>query len=151
MLKTLGYVWSALNTLIGLMLAVVVYRAHDFRWNEGCLEAIGGTFQRDGKTITRIWGRPGAQTHGWFTIYASVEHRAKRPLRVHERVHVTQAFVLGPLFLVAYPGHFIIEWARKGFRPSRWRDAYLRIWAERIAYRIQDEYRRGLRPNAWGA
>ncbi|UCC74950.1 MAG: hypothetical protein JSV86_10490 [Gemmatimonadota bacterium] len=148
----LGYVWAAFNTLIGLLLAVVFYRARGFRWSDGCLEAVGGSFQRDGKTVTRIWGRPGAQTWGWFIVYRTEAHVAKAPLRVHERVHVAQGMVGGPLFLLAYGLHFLIEFAWTArFRPSRWYDAYRRVWAERMAYRIEDEFRRGLRPNAWGA
>jgi len=146
-----GYVWAAFNTLIGLLLAVVFYRACTFRWSDGCLEAVGGTFRRAGKTVSRIWGRPYAQTWGWLIIYDSLGHRAVRPLRVHERVHVIQSMVAGPLFTPLYSLHFLVEWAREGFAFAHWRDAYRRIWAERMAYRIEDEYRRGLRPTVWGA
>ena len=53
-------------------------------------------------------------------------------------------------FGILYGAHFLIEWARVGFKPSRWNDAYLRIWSERVAYRVQEEFERGGRDDAWG-
>lgn len=147
----MGYVWASINTLLGLLLAVV-YRARSFRWHAGCLEAVAGTFRRDGYPVTRIWGRPRAQTWGWLIVYASEADRDKAWLRVHERVHVRHAFWLGPLFLLAYGLHFVWEFIWTSHcDPSRWDEAYREVWSERIAYREQDEFRRGLRPNAWGA
>ena len=55
-------------------------------------------------------------------------------------------------FGLAYGGHFLYHWAKMGFPRDRgeWWKAYLEIWSEVIAYRVDDEYERGLRPEAWG-
>lgn len=146
-LRLLGYVWSLPQLLLlGLPLALI-YRAHSWRWNDGCLEAIGGD---------RIWGRPGAQTHGWLIFYRDEQQRRSKGLRVHERVHVLQAFVGGPLYTLSYGLHWLWLFA---FPPRasgpvtrpRWQRAYYGVWAERQAYRIQREYVDGKRPEAWGS
>lgn len=135
-----GYVLALPHTLVGLVLAVV-YRSHGWRWSSGCLEAIGGTFERDGRTVTRIWGRPGAQTHGWLILYASERAREVVPLRAHERVHVVQAFVGGPLYALAYGACFLVLFAAQGFRD--WHRAYMRSPFEVQAYGRAD------RKGAW--
>lgn len=113
-----GYLWALPLTLIGFVLAIV-YRAHSFRWHEGVLVAIGGTHP-DGST--RIWGGPGAQTHGWLVFAASEKQWARKDLRVHEFTHVKQAFVGGLLYGIAYVSLYFVIWASKGFGP--WHDAY---------------------------
>lgn len=93
-----GYVWALPLTIIGLLLSLF-YRAHSWRWSDGCLEAIGGT-RPDGSS--RIFGEPNAQTWGWLIFYDSEVMRDYDPIRVHERVHVVQAFIGGVLFGIAY-------------------------------------------------
>lgn len=145
LLRLLGYLWSAPQlVLLGLPLAVI-YRAHSWRWSDGCLEAIGGE---------RIWGRPGAQTHGWLIFYRDEQQRRHASLRVHERVHVLQAFVGGPLYTVSYGLHWLWLFVLAGpgdGHPPRWKRAYYEVWAERQAYRIQHEFTAGRRPDAWGS
>lgn len=165
-----GFVWVAPLTLVGLVLALVVYRARSWRWNAG-LECIGGTFVRDGRTITRIWGRPGAQTLGWLKIYADAGQRSRVDLRIHESAHVVQAFVgailgqivcaaiaggldFGPMWLVhaggflgavgfavAYGLCFLVPFAAQGFRD--WHRAYRRNPFEIHAYHIDATRRDG--------
>lgn len=157
-------------TLASLAIAVA-YRPSSARWRRGCLELVAGTFERNGKTVTRIWGRPGGQCWGapvqW---YASERLRDRESLRVHERCHAIQGlvvnaaallpslalgwFVWWPLaglhqvaFAGAYGLHFLWEWAARRFGP--WRAAYFAIWAERQAYRIEAEFKAGERPGAW--
>jgi len=122
-----GYVLALPNTVIGLVLSLF-YGAHHWRWSDGCLEA----------TCKRIIGNPGAQTHGFVIFYSHNEFRARPGLRVHERVHVVQGMLGGPLFVLAYGLHFLWLWAWSGFGP--WWPAYKRICFERQAYRIQDEF-----------
>lgn len=132
-----GYLWSLPHTLVGLLLCLV-YRATDWRWSSGCIECLGGD---------RIFGKPGAQTHGCLIIYRDERARSDGGLRVHERVHVVQGFVGGPFFILAYVGHFAWLYAAQGF--GDWRPAYRKIWAEKTAYHIQDEFNAGKRPGAW--
>lgn len=126
-----GYLWSILNTLVGLVLALI-YRCHSWRWSEGCLEAIGGK-HADG--TTRIFGRPAAQTHGWLILYSEDRWRGSRAIRVHERVHVVQAFVGGPLFMLAYVACFAWSFASQGF--TDWWAAYRKNPFEGAAYERQ--------------
>lgn len=95
----IGYLWSLPHTIIGLLLATLVYRSHSWRWSDGCIECVAGT-GKDG--TTRIFGRPWAQTHGCLIVYDTVPHTNTAWLRAHERTHVVQGFVGGPLFVVAY-------------------------------------------------
>ncbi len=160
------YLWSLPLTLVGLVLSVLVYDAHAFKWNDGVLTCVAGTFRRDGKTITHIWGRPGAQTFAWLQIYASEEQRARKDLRVHETVHTGQAlwFCLGgqalypvihamygdpwvgvalggPIgavaFAATYGACFLYYFAGQGFKD--WHSAYRKNPFEGQAYRIGDK------------
>ncbi len=120
----LGYIWSAPNTLIGLLLAVF-YRPTAWRWDRGVLTALGGK---------RIWGRPAGQTWGWLIYFSDERARSREDLQVHERVHVRQGMIGGPLFLLAYGVHFLFLWVRYRFD---WKRAYFDVWAEKQAYRAQ--------------
>jgi len=122
-------------TLIGLLFAII-YRPKKWQWSDGCLEA-----------ITRPFGGFQAQTHGWIIYYRDDSYRRNESMRVHERVHVLQGFVGGPLFLLAYGLHFIWLFAKK----RSFQRAYRAVWAEKKAYDIQWEFSVGLRPYAWGS
>jgi hypothetical protein len=137
--------FTALNVLASLLLAMP-YGVRAWRWRAGCLELVA----KRRNDQTRIWGRPAAQSLGCQVIwYASERHWDDPGLRVHERCHAIQGILgLGLPFGAAYGLHFLWEWARIGFGP--WHSAYMRIWAERQAYRIQDEFEAGQRPGAWG-
>lgn len=120
-------------TIVGLLLFALVYRATSWRWSRGCIECVGGD---------RIWGKPGAQTLGGAICYADETQRARVDLRVHERVHVVQGMIGGPLFSLTYGLTFLwfFAWA-----PSKgWRAAYRRVPFEVQAYRIGD------RAKGWG-
>lgn len=130
----------ALHTLVGLVLAIP-YGAHSWRWSSGCLEA----------ETKRMLGHPWAQTHGLVIFYANGEARKLAAIRVHERVHVVQGFA-GPLFMLAYGLCFLwglIRPPAKFEGLPRWYAAYRSIWFERQAYRIQDQFSEGKRPDAW--
>jgi hypothetical protein len=135
LVRVLGYLWATPGTLIGLLLSIP-YGAHRWRWFDGCLEA----------TTMRMIGDPAAQTHGWLIFYASNDYRRNKGLRVHERVHVTQALWGGPLYLIAYALHFLWRWADL----RNWRAAYWGVWAECQAYEIQYDYLDGKHPGQWG-
>ena len=126
-LKYLGYPLLVPRTLVGLFIFAVFYRAHSWRWNDGCIECIAGEFIIDNekepgkfKWQTRIWGRPGAQTWGIAIVYKSFEHAQREGLRVHERIHIWQAILaLEVPFLIVYGGHFVLHYAIDGGR-ERW-------------------------------
>jgi hypothetical protein len=99
------YLFTLPMTMAGWVISVLFYKASSWRWQDGILSCIGGTLP-DG--TTRIWGRPNAQTLGWIVIYDSEEHRQEVNLRVHEAVHVGQAFVGSLVGLAAVPWLFLV-------------------------------------------
>jgi len=163
-----GYVLALPNTLLGLVLGLI-YRAHSWKWSNGCLETIGGT---NTKGETRIFGKPGAQTHGWLIFYDTEHSREDWRLRTHERVHVVQAFLIqllsipilfvwffladlpwyldAPILLVGsmpfgflYVLFFFWFFTKNGFR--NWMSAYRHNPFENQAYNNQSN------SDAWGA
>ena len=86
MIRLLGYIWALPNTLVGL-LVMLAYIPTSIRWSRGCLEVVPLWIADD----------PGAQTWGWLVIYCHANARDDAALRVHERVHVKQAFIGGVL------------------------------------------------------
>jgi len=157
---------------------VLLYHPSSIDWRAWSFELVDST---PDSRETDILGDPGGQTWGarwiWFNMNSIIRRRITP---VHERVHILHAewvnavahailvplaeFVLGGgwwtiwavclaqcAFGISYGGHFMWEMAKLKFDWSRWREAYMKIWTERIAYRIDDEFERGLRPDAWGA
>lgn len=139
-LRALGYIWSGLHTFVGFLLALY-YWPRSWRISEGCIEAIPRNTIIGGEWV-------GAQTHGCLIYYKDEKNRNHKPLRVHERVHVKQGMIGGPLFIIAYVAHWLYLWRFGKGMP--WKDAYYQIWFEKQAYRIDDEYEKGLREGAWG-
>jgi len=125
-----GYVWALPHTLVGLLLAIF-YKTRSWRWSSGCLEVIAD----------RIIGNPAAQTHGWLIFYSNEETRELRRLRAHERVHVVQGFIGGPLYVLAYSASFLWHWIRLKLADASapWLWAYQLNWFEDMAYRLEDE------------
>lgn len=144
----LGYLWALPQTLLGFILAAIYgVRLGSFKWHQGVLTCVAGK-RKDG--TTKIWFRPGAQTHGWLVIFADEWHRdptwppAVR-LRVHEYVHVAQAFVGGPLYTLGWGINWLAAWVTNGFN---WRRAYESVLLEQFAYKIGDSYVPG--SGKWG-
>lgn len=141
-MRFLGYVWSSPLTLIGLLITLI-YFPRSIRWSRGCIE------------IIPLWilGNPGAQSWGWLIFYCDKSAAENAGLRVHERVHVEQAFIGGVFFALAYAIHWLWLFAFPPRLPRdtpRWFRAYQAVYWEWPARRIQHEYLHGLRPNAWG-
>lgn len=162
--------FTLLTYVVTLLVAVPFYRPTKVRLRAGCIEMLAGT---------RIWGQPGGQSWGIRVIWYRNESQWDRAdLRVHERVHILQGEMINALahlllvpigiyhgpgwviaavllsqaaFALAYFGHFLFEWRHERFQRKNWHPAYLRTWAERMAYRIQAEFKDGQRPQAWGA
>lgn len=171
-MKWRWYYWPLVLTtlptfLIFLSVMVVFYRVERWRWHDRCLEFVAKN-NKDGST--RIWGRPAGQCWGTIAmVFSSPEYFERRVIAVHERVHALHGIwlnaigcalfttlgflvwwpiaLLGPFtFAFAYGGHFLIQYVRK----RKFWPAYLAIWSEKIAYRVDDEFEQGKRPGAWG-
>jgi len=93
-LTALGFVWTLPNTLIGLVLGVCTFQLP--RIHRGVL-----LFDRRARGWSLVVQRFGyaAQTFGFVMIGAE---RIEGPLFDHERQHVRQYCIWGPLFLPVY-------------------------------------------------
>lgn len=99
------YLFTVIMTGAGFAIANAFYRASSWQWRDGVLTCIAGTAP-DG--TTRIWGKPNAQTLGWIIIFDTAEMREMPDLRVHENVHVVQAFAGSLIGLVLVPLLFLV-------------------------------------------
>lgn len=74
--------------------------------------------------------RTGAQTHAFFIFNAAERDRENEKLQRHERKHVWQAMVWGPLYPFIYASNFAWnKWIKKQSNI----DAYKNIWFEKQA------------------
>jgi hypothetical protein len=90
----LGFVWTLPNTILGLLAGLLTFQLPSFR--EGLV-----LFDRGPRGLTRLLERGGrtAMTIGFVIVSATcVEGR----LLAHERQHVRQYCVWGPLFIPTY-------------------------------------------------
>ena len=134
----LGYIWALPNTLIGLALLATWYFPRSVAWRDGCLEVIPRRLLIGGPWV-------GAQTWGWVIFSRDTNQESRGDLMVHERVHVVQAFIGGPFFMLAYAVHFLYRRATMEYHR-----AYRGIIFEVQAYQVGDDYEAGNRPDAWG-
>ena len=144
-----GYVWSLPLTLVGLAWFTLRWGGRNYRWSDGCLEC----------TSERMTKSPwGAQTMGWVICYRDVDTRQwstteqgeqlpslqslrdLSDLRVHERTHVVQGFIAGPLLPVAYAAAFLWNYVRT----RDFMDSYAANPLELQADSVEQN------PNGWG-
>jgi hypothetical protein len=94
MLTALGFVWTLPNTLIGMMLGALSFVPP--RVADGVL-----VFEGPPRGVTWILSKMhrAAMTVGFVVL--STEP-VEGSLLVHERAHVRQSMILGPLFIPAY-------------------------------------------------
>lgn len=167
------------NALIAYGYAVLWCRAHSWKIVSGTLTFVAEPKGRNlghagGSEGSRLAGNPGGQGWSWIVGYASEWHREQADLRAHENTHVWQelmaaligasaavvlaslglwgwaivaAFAAAPLWAISYIAFFLVNYARTGW--SSWSVAYEAIPYERHAYRVQEEFLAGERPNAW--
>jgi len=135
-----GYVMLSLHTFLGFLLSLVYYRATNWVWHGGYWTCIPRRALIGGKWV-------GAQTWGNIIFCRDERQRSRQDLMVHEVVHVAQGMWLGPLAMLLYGLHFLVLLPFS----KDWKAAYYKIWAEKMAYRIQDEFKEGKRPGAWGS
>lgn len=108
----IGQLWCLPITLGYLLFVLVFYRAWHFRFHDGVLTCIAGSFDRISKhggweTVTRIWGRPAAQTVGTLCVFANEEERARGDLRVHEFTHIAETYLCGFAAFAVVPPIFV--------------------------------------------
>jgi hypothetical protein len=100
---TLGYLWAAPTTLLSVVVFLLpmwaLQQIRPRRWREGAWEwsvVAGSRFWR--AYSLHGWS---ATTLGWCIFFSPLAERADNVAR-HERRHVAQNLVLGPLFLPLY-------------------------------------------------
>ncbi len=131
LLRALFYLWALPNTLIGvLILPLALFRG-------GRVRRVSGVLEVDGPAIAWLLRRgvPLAGGAAAMTLGHVVLGRHPTDLqrtRAHERVHVRQAELLGPLFIPAYLLAGLIAWARGG---SAYRDNFFERQAESVGRR----------------
>jgi hypothetical protein len=104
--RALGLLWALPGTLLGLLLSLVL-RPCGARWDQGVLWV----------RVRGFWPRwVAAMTLGWVVLHTVT---LTPRLVLHERRHVTQWMVLGPLFLPAYLAACAWAWVRTG-QGYRW-------------------------------
>lgn len=155
-------------SIAGFVIAWFFYGARQWAWYDGVLTSVAAP--------DSIWGRPNAQTLGWIQIFDTAENRAFPDLRVHENVHVVQAFasslvglVLCPLLFLAI-GHPLLGLILGGFiggvgfaglygiiflyllitQRNGWYQAYRNNPFEVQAYNLQDKYLADTTQTPWG-
>ncbi len=129
--RLIGYVWASPNTLLGLLGALAAYcTGGHVRWVAGVLEVEGGVTARMLAGIPFLPSGAAAVTLGHVVLAQADAFSAM--LRVHERVHVAQYEVWGPLFLPAYCASSLWAYAMG-------RDPYRDNLFEREAFNESDD------------
>jgi hypothetical protein len=131
----LGHLWALPMTGLGLLLAVPLARL-DSMDEEGILHFVVRTGGPLGWYVRRF--HIAAFTLGAVVTYASAAGPRQAPLVRHERAHVVQTFLLGPLFLPAYGLASLWQWVRG-------RHVYHDNWFEVQACAAEAEAERHLR------
>ena len=129
MLRSLRYLWASPATLVGLVLAVALIRRGRAALVDGVVEAHSPLLGRALSRLTPLAGGAAAVTLGHVVIGRSAE--ALEMTRAHERVHVRQYELWGPLFVPAY-------FAAGLYALARGRHPYLDNRFEREARRMED-------------
>jgi hypothetical protein len=107
--RALAYLWAAPTTLASLVVFLLpmwaVRQVRPAGWRAGAWEWT----VKGGSRFWRCYARDGgwgATTLGWCILFANPEDAVR--LAVHERRHVAQNLVLGPLFMPLYALFWIV-------------------------------------------
>ncbi|HXE80758.1 MAG TPA: hypothetical protein VNK41_08420 [Vicinamibacterales bacterium] len=119
------YAWAAPTTVFGLFVVLAGLRGARVRVVDGVLEAHGPALARMLARLTLVPGRAAAMTLGHVVI--ARDRRSLERTRTHERVHVRQCEVWGPLFVPAYLAASLAALLRG-------RHVYFDNWFERAAF-----------------
>lgn len=98
--RVLRYLWASPTTLLGLVLAFALLRRGRAMLVDGVIEAHSPLLDWALSRLTPLAGGAAAITLGHVVIGCSAQ--ALEATRAHERVHVRQYEVWGPLFVPAY-------------------------------------------------
>jgi hypothetical protein len=112
MIRFLRYVWAGPATLVGLVVAFALIRRGGAAVVDGVLEAHSPLLGRVLRSFTPLAGGAVAMTLGHVVIGQNA--RALDLARAHERVHVRQYELWGPLFVPAYLLAGLFELVRGG-------------------------------------
>jgi hypothetical protein len=126
------YLWAAPATLVGFVVAFALLRGGRATLVDGVIEAHSPLLAWALTRLIPLAGGAAAITLGHVVIGRSAE--ALAITRAHERVHVRQYEVWGPLFVPAY----LIA---SGCAFLRGRHPYLDNWFEREACSMQTPHR----------
>ena len=143
-----------LHTVFALVVLAPIFGVESIQWSDWCIEIVA---KRNKEGKTRIWGRPGAQTHALVIFYSSEGNRLRRGLRVHERLHIIQEILFGIFYLVTYGLSFLFNYfvlanfLWKHEEAPKWYRAYLRIPWEIWAFKKEHRFEAGEIPDAWGS
>ena len=136
------YIWAAPTTAIGLLLVVGGLWRVRARVVDGVVEAHGPALAWLLSHLTLMPEGAAAMTLGHVVI--ARDRHSLESTRAHERVHVRQCEVWGPLFVPAYLAASL--WALLGGR-----DAYFDNWFEVQAFQASSRTQTGVRPVTGGA
>jgi hypothetical protein len=100
MLRVLRYVWAGPTTLVGLLVAIALMRRGRLAVVDGVIEAHSPLLGRTLARLTPLAGGAAAITLGHVVIGRNA--KALDITRAHERMHVRQYEMWGPLFVPAY-------------------------------------------------
>ncbi len=129
--QCLRYLWASPNSLIGILFAIPAWVGLGGRTRmfDGVLEVHGGLATFFLNRICSQWLSGGAAAMTLGHVVIGVDEIQLHRTRKHERVHVRQYELWGPLFLPAYGMASLLAWLRG-------KDAYRENRFEREAYRI---------------
>ena len=119
------YLWAGPTTVLGLVVVLLGLWRVRARVVDGVLEAHGPTLAWMLRHLTLVRGGTAAMTLGHVVI--ARDRYSLESTRAHERVHVRQCEVWGPLFVPAYIAASL--WAL-----LRGRDFYFDNWFEVQAF-----------------
>jgi len=98
--RSLRYAWASPNTLIGLLFGLsALALGASVRLHTGVVEFSGG---RIGRLVEGLPERCRYSAITFGHVVLATSEPAQRAVRAHERVHVRQYELWGPLFLPAY-------------------------------------------------
>ncbi|MGA3065657.1 MAG: hypothetical protein ABSF29_02300 [Tepidisphaeraceae bacterium] len=113
--RALLYVWAFPTTAVGLPLAVAtVLSGGKAGVVQGVLEVHGPAAEFFLRRVVGVFLKGGASAITFGHIVLGRDQRVLEMTRAHERVHVRQAELWGPLFLPVYLGASLWALARGG-------------------------------------